>query len=138
MTCDGTTAGWSRRGSIIPSITTMKRFFKIKRKKSPKPSRQPIPPEKPADIAAGPPDLRTELDSVTILGDGGQNVSDNYLEADHTDLTVPPNEGGTIGTRVLFQDGMDGNQELPASGALTSAVAIGGADHGDQLPSRCS
>ena len=120
-----------------PSITTMKSFFKINRKKSPKPPPQPIPPEKPADIAAsGPPDLRAELD-VTIPGDGGQNVSDKDLEADHTVLTVPPNEGGRVGSRVLLRDRMDGDQELPASGALISVVAIGGADHGDQLASKC-
>ena len=117
----------------------IKRFVKkINRTISPKPPRQPIPQERPADIAAGPPDLRAELDSVTILNDGGQNVSDNDLEADHTDLAVPPNEGGTIDPRGPFQDGMDGNQELPASGASTSAVAIGGADHGGQLASKCS
>ena len=137
MTFDGTTEGWSRRGSIIPSITTTKHFFKIKRKKSPNPSRQPILPETPADIAAGPPNLRAEP-NVTIPSDGAQNVSDNDLEADHTDLTVPPNEGGTIHPRGLFQDGMDGNQELPASGASTSAAEIGGADHGDQPASKCS
>ena len=84
-----------------------------------------------ADVAAGPHDLRTELD-VTIPGDGGPNVSDD-LEADHTDLTVPPNEGGREGPQVLFQDGMDVGQELPASG-----VVIGGVDHGDQLASKCS
>ena len=120
-----------------PSITTMKRFFKINRKKSPKPPPQPIPPERPADIAAsGPPDLRAELD-VTIPGDGGQNVSDKDLEADHTDLTVPPNEGERVGSRVLFRDRVDGGQELPALGASISVAEIGGADHGDQLASKC-
>ena len=95
------------------------------------------PPEKPANVAAGSPGLRAELD-VTIPGDGGRNVSDNDPEADRTDLTVPPNEGGTIGTRVLFQDGMDGGQELHASGASTSAVTIGGTCYGNQLASKCS
>ena len=65
-------------------MTTMKRLFKINRKKSPKPPNQPIPPEKPADIAPGPRDLRAEPD-VTSPGDGGQNVSDDDLEVDHTD-----------------------------------------------------
>ena len=119
-----------------PSITTMKQFFKIKRKKSPNPPRQPILPEKPANVAAGSPGLRAELD-VTIPGDGGRNVSDNDPEADRTDLTVPPN-GGTIGTRVLFQDGMDGGQELHASGAPTSVVTVGGTCYGNQLASKCS
>ena len=91
-----------------------------------------------ADIAARPPDLRAELD-VTIPGDGGRDVSDNHLEADHTDLTIPPSEGGREGPQVLFQDGMDGDQELPVSkGASTSVVSTGRADHGDQLGSGCS
>ena len=112
----------------------MKRLFKINRKKSPKPPHQPIPPETPADTAPGPPDLGAELD-FTSPGDGGQNVSDNDLEADHTDLPVPRNERRKIGPRVVFQDGMDGDQELPASGASTSVVAIGGAGYGNQLGS---
>ena len=69
-------------------MTTMKCLFKINRKKSPKPPHQPISPEKTADIAAGPRDLRAELD-VTSPGDGGQNVSDDDLEVDHTDQSCP-------------------------------------------------
>ena len=114
-------------------------FKKIKRKKSPKPPRQPIPPEKPADIVAGPPaDLPGAEPDATIPGDGGRNVSNNDLETDYTDLTVLPDEGGRGGSRVLFQDETDAGQELPASGASTSGVATGGADYGDQLASKCS
>ena len=90
-----------------------------------------------ADIAAGPSDLGVELD-VTIPGDGGRDVSDDDLEADHTDLTVPPNEGGRGSPQALFQDETDVGQELPASGASTPGVAIGGADCGDQLASKYS
>ena len=117
----------------------MKRFLKkIGRGKSPKPPEQHIPLRKSTSIAAGPPDSHAELSDVTIPSDGGQNVSDNDLEADHTDLTVPPNEGRTVCPRMLFQDGMDGNQEPPALGASTSVVAIGGTDHRDKLASKCS
>ena len=116
----------------------MKHIFRVKREKSPKPPHQPIPPETPADIAAGPPNIRAELD-VTLPGDGGQNVPDNDLEADRTDLTVPPNEGETIGPRVLIQDRMDGDQELHASGASTSVkVSVGGAGCGNRLASERS
>ena len=117
----------------------MKRFLKkIGCVQSPEPPEQSIPLRKSTSIAAGPPDPRAELSDVTIPGNGGQNISDdNDLEADPTDLTVPPNEGGTIGPQGLFQDGMDGGRELPASGASTSVIAIG-ADHGDQLASKCS
>ena len=115
----------------------MKRFFKIKHKKSPKPPLQPIPSENHADIAAGPSDLPgAELD-VTVPGDGGRSISDNDLEADHTDLTVPPNEGEMEGPQVPFQYEADVGQDLPASGASTSGVAIG-ADCGDQLASKYS
>ena len=117
----------------------MKRFLKkIGCVRSPEPPEPPIPLRKSTSIAAGPPDPRAELSDVTIHDDGGQKVSDNDLEAYHTHLTVPPNEGGSIGPQGLFQDGMDENQELPAPGAATSVIAIGGADHGDQLPSKCS
>ena len=116
----------------------MKRFFKIKHKKSPKPPLQPIPSENHANIAAGPSDPPgAELD-VTIPGDGGRNVSDNDLEADRTDLTVPPNEGEMEGPRVPFQDEADVGQEPPASEASISGVAVGGAGCGDQLASKCS
>ena len=91
-----------------------------------------------ADIAAEPPDLRRAEMDVMIPGDGGPNVSDNDLEVDHTDLTVPPNEGGREGPQVLFQDGKDVGQELPESGASTPGVAIGGTDYRDQLASKCS
>ena len=116
----------------------MKRFFKTNRKKTPKPPQQPIPPEKPADIAAGPPNLREELDVRVIPSDGGQSVSDEGLEADRTDLSVPPNEGGRIGPRAPFQEGVDGDRELPASGTSTSVVAIGGTGHGNLPASKCS
>ena len=116
----------------------MRRFLeKIGCGKSPKPPEQSIPLRKSTSIVARPPDLRAELDA-TIPSDGGQIVSDDDLEADRTDLPVPPDEGGRVGTQGLFQDGMDGDRELPASGTSTSALAIGGADHGDQLPSKCS
>ena len=100
-------------------------FKKIKRKESRKPPRQPIPPEKPADIAAGPPaDLPGAEPDATIPGDGGRNVSDNDPEADHTDLTVLPDEGGKGDPRVLFQNETDVGQELPASEASTDRKSV--------------
>ena len=116
----------------------IKGFLKnLKPKKSPKPPCQPILPERPADIAPGLPNLGAELD-FTSPGDEGQNVSDNDLKADHTDLPAPRNEGGKIGPQVLFQDEMDGDQELPTSeGVSTSVVAIGGAGYGNQPGSEC-
>ena len=89
----------------------MKRLLKkIQREKSPKPLQQPILPGKPVDIAAGPPD-----------------------EVDYPDTMILPDEGGKISPRILFQDGMDANQQIPASGAQISDVVISGAGCGSLL-----
>ena len=61
-----------------------------------------------------PPDFRTELDDNS---DGGRRLSCQVLEADFPDPAILPDEGGKIGPRILFQDGMDADQQLPASGA---------------------
>ena len=107
----------------------MKRFFKINRKKSPKPPQPPAHPTKPADIGARPPDSQTELDATP---DGGRNPSHDGLEADRTDRTVPPDEGDKEGLEVLVQDGVDGVRELHASGASTSRVVVDDTDGGNQ------
>ena len=118
----------------------MKRLFKIKRNESPKPPQKPIRLDKPADIGAGPPDNRAEADASP---DGGQNLSYESPGVDRTDLTVPPDERGKVGPRMVFQDGMVGNQELPASGPSTSGasapgVVIGDVDNRNQLASKLS
>ena len=113
----------------------MKRFFKIKRKKSPKPPLQPTPPEKPADIVAGPSSLLAEQD---VIPDGERNLSDGGPEVDHTYLEVPPNEQGRMDPRVSFQDGVDVGQELPTSGVSMSGVTIDGAGYGNQPASKCT
>ena len=107
----------------------MRRLFKIKREKSPKPPHQPIPPAKPIDIVARPPGSRTELD---VIPDGGQNLSSEGLETDRTDPAVRPDEGGREGPQVLIQDETDGVQELLALGASTSRITIGSTGCGDQ------
>jgi hypothetical protein len=113
----------------------MKLLHKIKRKVSPNPRRQPIPSKKPADIAAGPPDVPAQVDDTPA---GGQNPPYEGLEADPADLTVPPDEGGKMGLQVVVQDSTDGDQELPASGASTSAISIGGDGYKNQPASKCS
>ena len=109
---------------------------KANRKESPKPPRQPIRPEEPADIAAGPRYFRAEVDDVTP--DGGQNLSYKGLEADPADLTVPPGEGGKMGLQMAFQDRTGEDQELPASGASTSTIAIGDDGYRSQPASKYS
>ena len=109
-------------------------FKKIKRGKSPKPPQQPTLPGKPVD--AGPPDFRTALDDNS---DGGRSLSSQVLEVDSPDTAIPvPDEGGRIGPRILFQDEVDANQQLPASeGVQTSDVAIGGDGCGSRLAGVC-
>ena len=109
-------------GSLSPS-TTMKRFFKNKRKKSPKPSPQGILPTTPTDIAAGP--VRHQVQS-NIGPEGGQTRSYQGSEVDRSDLTVALDGRTGGGSRIVFQDRTDEDQVLPVSVASTSAVVIGG------------
>ena len=112
-------------------ITSMRSLFKkIKREKSPKPPQQPTLPGKPVDIAAGPPGFRAELEDNS---DGGRRLSTQIPEVDSPDPAILPNEGGRVGPRILFQDGMDANQQPPASGAPISDVVTSGAGCGSLL-----
>ena len=120
---------------ILSFVKPMKHFFKTKRGESPEPARQPIRSQEPAEIAAVPPDVLAEVDDTP---DGGQNPSYEGLEVDRADLTVPPNEGGGMSSRMVVQDTMDEDQELPASGASASDVAIGDAEDENQPASKCS
>ena len=110
----------------------MKRLLKkIKRKESPKPPHKPIRSEKPADIAAGPPDIRSEVD---VIPEGGQNPPYEGPGVDRADLTVLQNEGESVpGSRVSSQDRVDGDQELAAS--TESGVAV---SSGELASSKCS
>ena len=129
----GTTAGSWVDHIHNPSTTTMKRLFKLRPKKSPKPPQQPNLPAGLADIAVSPPNSRAELD---VIPDGGRNLSYEGPEADHADPTVKLDEGGRGGSQVLVQDGMDGVRKLHSSGASTSGVAIGGTGCGSQPTSK--
>ena len=111
----------------------MRDLFKIKREKSPKPPQQPILPSKPVDIAVGPPNFRTELDDNS---DGGR-YSSLVPEVDSPDPAILSDEGGGMGPRILSQDGMDANQQLPASGAKISDVVTSGAGGGSLLAGKC-
>ena len=117
-----------------PPVTQMRRLFKIKREKPPKPPQQPTLPGKPVYLATGPPDFRTELDGNS---DCGRSHSSQVLEVDSPDPALLPDEGGGMGPRILFQDGMDANQQLPASGAQVSDIVISGAGCGSLLAGKC-
>ena len=112
----------------------MRRLFKIKREKSPKPPQQPTLPGKSVDIAAGPPDFRTELDGNS---DCGRSLSSQVPEVNSPNPAILQDEGGVMGPRILFQDGMDANQQLPASGAQISDIVISGAGCGSLLAGKC-
>ena len=107
----------------------MRHLFKIKREKSPKPPQQPILSGELADV--GPPDCRTTLNDNS---EGGRSLSNSQvLEGDSPDTAILQ-DGGSSGPQILFQDGMDANQQLPTSeGTQTSGVAIGGAGCGSLL-----
>ena len=110
----------------------MRRLFKIKREKSPKPPQSPTLPGKPVDIAAGPPDFRTELDGNS---DCGRSLSSQVPEVDSPDQAILPDGGGT-GPRILFQDGVYANQQLPASAQISDIVSSG-AGYGSLLAGKC-
>jgi hypothetical protein len=115
--------------TLNPSTATMKHLFaKIKRKKSPKPPQQTTPTAKPADVAAGLPNSRAELD---VIPDGGRNLSYEGPEADRTDPMVLLDEGGE-GSKILAQDETDGVRELHTFGTSTSGVVTGGTGCGNQ------
>ena len=99
----------------------MMHLLKGKRKKSPEPSPQSDPFGRPADIAAGSPALQAKPHDIL---DGTHNLPNPDLEVDQPDLTIPPDEGGGAGPRIMFQDGIDVNRELPASAASTPGFAI--------------
>ena len=107
-------------------------FKKIKHGKSPKPPQQPTLPGKPVD--AGPPDFRTALDDNS---DGGRRLTSQVPDVDSPDTAILPDEGGRIGPRIPLQDGVGANQQLPASGAQTSDVVVGGDGCGSQLAGVC-
>ena len=107
----------------------MSHLFKGGHKKSPEPPRQSDPFGRPADIAAGSPALQTKPD---VILDGTHNLPCWDLEVDQPDLTIPPDEGGGVGPPIMFQEGVDVDQELPASGASTPGFAILDAGYGNR------
>ena len=113
----------------------MKHLLKGKRKKSPEPSPQSNPFGRPADITVGSPALQAKPHDIP---DGTHNLPCQDLEVDQPDLTIPPDEGGGAGPRIMFQKGMDVDQELPASGASTPGFAILGAGYGNRPTSESS
>ena len=113
----------------------MRHLLKGKRKKSPEPPRQSDPFGRPADIAAGSPAL---LAKPYVILDGTHNLSCRDLEVDQPDLTISPDEGGGASPRIMFQDRMDADQVLPASGASTPGFAILDAGYGSRPTSESS
>ena len=113
----------------------MRHLLKGKRKKSPEPPRQSDPFGRPVGIAVGSPALRAE---PHVILDGAHNIPCWDLGVDQPDLTIPPDEGGGAGPPIMFQDGIDADQELPASGASTPGFAILDAGYGNRPKSESS
>ena len=104
-------------------------LLKGKRKKSPEPPRQSDPLGRPAEIVAESSALQAK--PYVILG-GTHSLPRRDIEVDLPDLTIPPDEGGGAGPRIMLHDGMDTDQELPASGASTPGFAILDAGYGNR------
>ena len=113
----------------------MSHLLKGKRKKSPEPPRQSDPFGWPADIAVGSPALQAKPHEIL---DGTHNLPCRDLEIDQPDPTIPLDGGGGAGSRIMFQDGMDTDRELPASGASTPGFAILDAGYGNRPTSEFS
>ena len=112
----------------------MKRFWKRKHKKTPKPPPQPISPGNSPVVAPGPSEIRARL------GAGSEGECGGYRPfIDFPDLTVTLDERSDIGPGIAFQVGKDEDQELSASEASTSSVAIGvTAVYRDEPTGECS
>ena len=109
----------------------MKRFWKIKGNKSPKPSLKPTSPGDSAGVSPRPSGFRAEL------GAGSEGGCRRYqLLEDCLDLTGSLDERINIGPQIAFQARKDENQELPASEASTSSIAIGVTGYGDEPSER--
>ena len=123
------------RRSSPSSITLMRHLLKGKRKESLEPPRQSDPCGRPAGIAVGSPALQAE---PHVILDGTHNLPCRDLGVDQPDLTIPPDEGGGVDPRITFQDGIDADQELPASKASTPGFAILDAGYGNRPISKSS
>ena len=95
----------------------MKHFLNTKRKKSPEPLQYPASPVDPTNVIAGPSGSQPEYATIP---EGGQGRSHSDPEVDYPDLTAVLDDTGHIGPRIVSQDRMDEDQELPALGASTS------------------
>ena len=118
---------------FLTSITMMNRLFKNKRKKSPEPSPQGISSGTSTNVAAGP----VSHQAGSYIRPEGEQSSYQDLEVDWPDLTMALDEGSGGGLQILSQDRMDIDQELPASGGVTSGAAIGGTGHRNNPTSEC-
>ena len=111
----------------------MNHLFKNKRKKSSEPSPPGVSPGTSTNVAAG---LVSHQAGSYIRTEGEQN-SYQGLKADWSDLTMALDEGSGGGSQILSQDRMDIDQELPASGGVTSGAAIGGTGGRSNPTSEC-
>ena len=122
-------------GFLFSSTTMMNRLFNNKRKKSPESSR-PDGLTGFHNVAAGPVSHQSQSNVGPEL-EGGQSRSYKDPRVVWSDLTVTPDEGSGGGSRIVFQDHMDEDQEFIASEAWASGIAIGGAARRHNPTSRC-
>ena len=123
---------WVRHfGFLCSPITTMNRLFKNKRKKSPEPSLQGISPGVPTNATAGPANYQAQ----SSTGPEGGQILFSFLG--RPDLTTALDKGSGGGSQIAFQDRMEEDQKLHASGARTSGVVVGTSEYGNNPTSEC-
>ena len=122
-------------GFLFAPITKMNRLFNKNRKNSPEPSPQGVLPGIPTNIAAGSAGHQPD---PNIGPEDEKNRSYPDPEADWPDLAVSLDGRSGGDSRIVFQDRMDEDQELPTSEAWTSGVVIGGTGRGNDSTSKCS
>ena len=111
----------------------MKRFFKIKRKESPRPPQLPISPGNPANITAGSSGFSAQSDASL---EGAQSLTRIARKIASSDCQL--DKGGGTNTQIDYQERADEDQGLPASQACGSTVVIGRTDSGSKLTGGCS
>ena len=120
-------------GFLFSPMTTMRHFFKNKRKQSPDPSPQETSPGILTDIVVRPVSYQAQ----SSIGEGGQIRSNQDPGVDRPDLSVPLDHRSSEDLRIVFQDSMDEDQEFPAPAASMSGAMIGGTGNRNSRSSEC-
>ena len=104
----------------------MKRFFKIKREKSPKPPQQPTSPGVPPSIATGSGSLQPDF--VAVPEGVWSHHPSGDPEADYSDLTATLDTTEANVLQIRIEGWANEDQGFPPLGHSRSGVAISSTD----------